>query len=94
MGLLEEGREGNRSRPSPTSVTTLPKPLRGNHEWQDLKTIRQCLMCRLDRQKRGFGTEISGNSGGASKTRGGCAVCKVSLCRKGTCVERFHDKKA
>ena len=94
MGLLEEGREGSRNRQPPTPITTLPKSRRGNHDWQDLKATRQCLMCRLDVQNRGFGREISGNSEGAPKTRGGCAICKVSLCRKGDCVKRFHDRKA
>ena len=90
MGLLKEGRKDRRSRQPPTPLSTLPKPVRGNHEWQDLKTVRQCFMCRLDRQKKGFrrfGKEISSNSEGVRKTRGGCAVCKISLCKEGTCVE-------
>ena len=49
-------------------------------------------MCRNDVQKRGFGKEISGNRGGVRKTRGGCRVCNVFLCRKGDCVRRFHER--
>lgn len=96
MRLFEEGKPTSQSRQGPTSISTLPKPVRGNHEWQDLKTIRQCFMCRLDRQKndvKWFDNEISGNNEKVQKIRGGCEVCKVSLCKKGICIERFHHKK-
>ncbi len=51
-------------------------------------------MCRKDVQTRGFGREIDGNRGNPPKTRGGCKVCKVYLCRKGDCVKRFHNLEA
>ncbi len=90
MELLKEG-GSHRKLPPPTPIATQSKPLRGNHKWKDLKRIRACIMCRRDQQKkRSFGTIISGNSG-AKRTRGGCAVCQVFLCRNGDCVERFHD---
>ena len=50
-------------------------------------------MCRKDNRKRGFGREISGNSMAALRTRGGCSVCKVHLCRKGDCVKRFYTEE-
>ncbi len=88
--LLKEGGSSRKLSP-PTPIVTQPKPLRGEHEWKDLKRIRACIMCRRDQQKkRSFGTMISGNSG-ARRTRGGCAVCQVYLCRQGGCIERFHD---
>ena len=87
--LLKEG-DLCRVRPNPPPIITLSKPLRGNHDWQDLDAIRTCLMCRKNIQDRGFGREISGNRGNAPKTRGGCKVCKVFLCRKGDCVQQFH----
>ena len=95
VDLLKAG-DPCRVRPLPP-ITTQPKPLRGNHNWQDLDAIRGCLMCRKNiweggcgREVIGFRREISGNSGSAPKTRGGCGVCKVLLCRKGDCVKRFH----
>ena len=88
--LLKEGGDSYRDLPPLPSLATKPKPLRGNHEWQDLKSIRMCFQCRKNNRKRTFGTIISGNSVAAPRTRGGCAVCKVHLCRKGDCVTRFH----
>lgn len=57
-----------------------------------MKGSRTCVMCRIDIQKRGFGREISGNRGSAPRTRGGCSICNVFLCRKGDCVKRFHER--
>ena len=90
--VVELFKEGDvyRGRPNPPPIITQPHSLRGNHNWQNLKSIRVCVMCRKDNQDRGFGREISGNRGSAPRTRGGCAVCKVYLCRQGDCVKRFH----
>ena len=81
----------SRKIPSPPAIITLPKPLRGNHDWQDMKGSRTCVQCRADIKDRGFGREISGNRGSPPRIRGGCTVCNVFLCRKGNCVERFHS---
>ena len=89
--LLKEG-DLCRVRPNPPPITILPRQLRGSHEWKDLKGSRTCVMCRINIQKRGFGREISGNRGAPPRTRGGCSVCKVFLCRKGDCVQRFHER--
>ena len=90
VSLLREGGDTHRSRSPPSPAIIQLKLLRGNHEWQDLDAIRMCIICRQDVRERGFGREISGNRGNAPKTRGGCGVCKVFLCRKGDCVKRFH----
>ena len=42
---------------------------------------------------RGFSREISGNRRSAPRSRGGCAIYKVYLYRKGDCVKRYHDTK-
>ena len=91
MKLLNEGGDPHRVRPNPPPLTTQPMALRGNHEWQALKSIRTCFVCRKDHKERGFGLEISGNAPRTPRTRGGCGVCKVYLCRKGECVRRFHE---
>ena len=95
VDLLREGDFCRvRRRPNPAPITTIPKQLRGNHNWQDMKGSRTCVMCRIDIQDkdRGFGREISGNWGTLPRTRGGCTICKVFLCRKGDCVKRFHER--
>lgn len=92
--LLKEGDLG-RIRAPPPPIILQPMGsrggLRGKHEWKDLGSIRTCLMCRKNIQDRGFGREISGNRGGTPRTRGGCGVCKVYLCRKGDCISQFHE---
>lgn len=92
VDLLREG-DLCRIRSNPPPPTTIAKRLRGNHEWQDLKAIRKCFMCRVNVLSRGFGREVSGNSENAPKIRGGCKVCNVYLCRKGDCVLRFHERE-
>ena len=92
MKLLKEGDISARKHQPPPPVTILPRLLRGNHNWQDLKGSRTCIQCRIDIKGRGFGREISDNSGISPRTRGGCKVCKVFLCRKGDCVKRFHER--
>ena len=57
-----------------------------------MKNNRTCVICRINIQKRGFDKEISDNRGGSRRSRGGCHVCDVFLCRKGDCVKRFHDR--
>lgn len=90
--LLEKGAESRRLQAPAPSISTQPKSLRGNHEWQDLRAIHECLMCCRGK-KRGFGREISGNREAPPKIRGGCIVCKVYLCCKGDCVRQFHEEK-
>lgn len=65
--LLNEG-DSCRQQPSLAFVTIQPKVLRGNHELQDLGSIRQCIMCRKDIQKRVFVVETSGKKGDAPRT--------------------------
>ena len=83
--VVERDREADsdstgRLRALPPLINTQSRPLRGNYEWQDLKAIRACVLCRRDVQKRDFGREINGNSGGPPRTRGGCAVQR-GLCK-------------
>ena len=49
-------------------------------------------MCRIDIQKRGFNKEINDNRDDSLRSKGGCHMCDVFLCRKGDCVKRFHDR--
>lgn len=90
--LLKEGKSCRKISSAPRLITQ-PKNRRGDHDWQDLGSIRVCVVCHRDIHNRGFGREISGNRGSASRTRGGCAICKAYLCRKGDCVKRYHDTK-
>lgn len=83
----------NRKIPSPPAITTLPKPLRDNHDWQNMKGNRTCVQCRADIKDRDFDREISGNRKNPPRTRDDYTVCNVFLCRKGDCVKRFHSKK-
>ena len=38
--------------------TYIPKPLRGIHDWQDMKGSRTCVQCRADIKDRGFSREV------------------------------------
>ena len=42
---------------------------------------------------RGFSREISGNKGSTPRSRGGYAIYKVYLYRKGDYIKRYHDTK-
>ena len=66
--------------------------LGGNHEWQALKSIRTCFMCRKDYKERGFELEISSIAIRTLRTRGEYGVCKVYLYRKGDCIREFHKE--
>lgn len=89
MALSNEG-EISRNLPFLPLIITQLKALRGNHEWQDLSSIRKCFKCRKDVQTRAFGNGISENRGGAPRTQGGCRVCGIYLWRKGNGMKRVH----
>ena len=89
MKLFKKG-DLNRGRSNLPPILTQLKNLRNNYDWKALDTTWAYLMYRKNIQNGGFGREISGDKGNAPRTRGGCQVCKVHLCRKGTCVERFY----
>ena len=55
------------------------RPVRGNHEWIDLKSIRACFTCRIGVKNRGFGRDNNGDRGNAPRTRGGCGVCSLLM---------------
>ena len=92
MELLKEG-GSCRKILSPPLLITQPKRLRGNHSWQDLGSIRVCVVRYKNIHNRGFSREINGNRGSAPRSRGGCAIYKTYLCRKGDYIKRYHDTK-
>ena len=68
--LLKEGGDPHRVRPNPPFITQ-SMALRDNHEWQALKSIRTCFMCRKDYKERGFRLKISGNALRTPRIKGG-----------------------
>ena len=88
--LLKERGECFRKRSPSPPIIIKPKSLRGNYDWQDLGGIRAYIVYRIDVKNRGFNREISDNRGMTSRSRGGCLIYHIYLCRKGDCVKRFY----
>lgn len=99
--LLAAGRDAKvqKKRVYPfTNAEALEVPL---HRYQHVKmpTRKDCAACKGVRHhdrppKRVALAEIAANSGGSSDRRTsywGCKQCRVSLCKKGGCFERYHS---
>ena len=48
-------------------------------------------MCRKDLKNKRFNIKINDNRKGTRKTKKGCVVCNIFLCRKGDYIKRFYN---
>ena len=61
------------------------------HYWQKHTTQAICVWCMFEsRRNKVLGKEVKGR---VKRSIGGCAFCKVALCKVGDCWHQFHSFK-